>query len=444
MKILRSAAVVVALMAVGAMAQGQQPGAQPAQPPAPAWGDEVLAIVNGTPVTRRQVWWQMEQGWGGKVLDDLIVGMLVNAEAQRQGVKVGAPEVDAEMARLKAEYDDEAAFNEMLHRRGQTLKGFRITVQRDLLIEKLLARRMGIDEDGLRAYFDAHREEFARPRKVHLYDIVTLTLEDAYAARERLASGEKFTAVAADMSHDPTAKKGGDRGWITREDVLNPKVADVVFAMEMGEVSDPVQCEGHCHVFYAAGVKPRELLSFEEARPEIIRALREKRGISKQFYITLLMREADISVKWPAHSYMNEMYADLRRIKVVVNGRRLDLPRPARILPDGNLIVPAAVMFTAMGATLEYTPETGVLEVTRGDVHLRLVKGAEVFAAGEREMKMKEKPVIEDGTMMISPRGPVEALGGSLQWNREENTLYVNSSGDDNSDAATVEEITVD
>ena len=124
-------------------------------------------------------------------------------------------------------------------------------------------------------------------------------------------------------------------------------------------------------------------------------------------------------------------------IKVVVNGRRLDLPRPARILPDGNLIVPAAVMFTAMGATLEYTPETGVLEVTRGDVHLRLVKGAEVFAAGEREMKMKEKPVIEDGTMMISPRGPVEALGGSLQWNREENTLYVDSSGDDNSDAAT-------
>jgi hypothetical protein len=40
---------------------------------------------------------------------------------------------------------------------------------------------------------------------------------------------------------------------------------------------------------------------------------------------------------------------------------------------------------------------------------------------------MKEAPVIEDGTMMISPRGPVEALGGSLLWNREDNALYVKS-----------------
>ncbi len=418
--------VCVAVVALGVACAQQEP-VEPPAPPVPAWADEVLAVVDGKPVTRRQIWWEMEQGSGGEVLDDLVVGMLVANEAERQGVKVAGPEVDAELARLKADHDSEDAFAEMLQRRGQTLKGFRITIQRDLLIEKLLAKRMGVDEAGLQAYYDTHRDEFVRARKVHLYDIVALTLADAYAVRERLAAGEKFTAVASDVSHDPTSKQGGDRGWITRDDVLCEGVADVVFAMEMGEVSDPVVCEDHCHIFYAAAVKPRELLSFEEARPEIIRTLRQQRGISKEFYITLLKRAAKIDITWPTHSYMNEMLADLDRIKVVVDGVRLKLPRPAHILPSGNLVVPGAVILTAMGADISYDGDTGILEASSADARVRLVKGLGVLAAGDREVEMKETPIVEDGTMMISPRAPIEALGGSLLWNREENTLYVKS-----------------
>lgn len=441
MKTIRWLMMMVPVCGVQCLCAWAQPPAQQPPPPAPpAWEDEVLAIVNGIPITRKQVWWEMEQGWGGRVIDDLIVGVLVNAEAVRQGVSVGADEVDAEMARLRGEYPSEAEFLAALQRRGQTLKGLRITVQRDLLIEKLLAKRMGLDEAGLRAYYDAHRDQFVRPQRVHLFDIVTLTLQDAYTARERLASGEPFSAVATDMSRDPTARKGGDRGWITPDDVLCPKVAETVFRMQAGEISDPVQCENHCHVFYAEEVQPQEALSFEQARPEIIRAIREQRGISKQFYVTLLMRAADIDVRWPAHAYLNEMYQDLRRIKVVVDGRRLELPRPARLLPSGNLVVPAAPLFTAMGATLLYSPETGVLAVHRGNVRLDLVKGSEVFAVNDRELTMSEAPFIEAGTLMISPRAPVEALGGTVLWNREENTLYVNS-GAPSAAAPSVQEI---
>jgi len=197
--------------------------------------------------------------------------------------------------------------------------------------------------------------------------------------------------------------------------------------MEMGEVSDPVPCEDHCHVFFAAGIKPRELLSFEEARAEIMRALREQRGISKDFYLTLLKRDAKLDIRWPAHSYLKQMYADLSNISVVVDGEKLTLPRPARILTNGNLVVPAAALLTAMGGAIDYNAETGILEVTRDGSRMRLVVGLKMFATGSEERTMKEAPVIEDGTMMISPRGSIEALGGSLLWNREDNALYVKS-----------------
>ena len=80
-----------------------------------------------------------------------------------------------------------------------------------------------------------------------------------------------------------------------------------------------------------------------------------------------------------------------------------------------------------MGGAIDYNAETGILEVTRDGSRMRLVVGLKVFATGSEERTMKEAPVIEDGTMMISPRGPVEALGGSLLWNREDNALYVKS-----------------
>ena len=106
MRLHRLAVSVCVGMMVCATGLAQEPTAeQPAAPPAPAWEDVVIAVVDGKPVTRKQVWWEMEQGWGGEVLDDLIVGMLMAAEAERQGVKVPGPEVDAELARIKAGYD---------------------------------------------------------------------------------------------------------------------------------------------------------------------------------------------------------------------------------------------------------------------------------------------------------------------------------------------------
>jgi hypothetical protein len=107
------------------------------------------------------------------------------------------------------------------------------------------------------------------------------------------------------------------------------------------------------------------------------------------------------------------------------------MPTAPRLLENSHLIVPAVPLLEAMGAEVTWNGEAGVLEAVRDDTRLRLVLGAELLAVGGEEVRLKEVPRLVDGVLMVSPRGPVEALGGSLVWNRTKNTLYVSSRADE-------------
>ena len=395
--------------------------------PAPEQQSRVLAIVEGAEITVDDFWWYMEQTRGGAILDDLILRRLLEAEADNRQINIGEPAVDEALARLREQYDTEADFERWLRESGQTVKGLRLQLQQELLIERLLEDRMDLTDEGIRRYYESHPQEFTEPSRVYLMDIVTLTLDQAFAVRERLAAGESFTDLAREVSHDPTAAEGGDRGWLTPDDVLNATVREAVFALETGEVSDPVEVNDHYHIFLAWQVQPGHLIDFDEARPRVIERIREQRGISEELFLALLKRRAQVEVTWDAHSYLNEYYADLRRIKVAVDGQIVELPARPRLLPNSNLIVPAEALFEAMGADVAWNEQAGVLEVRRDARTLRLVRGLNILAVGDAELEMAEPLRVEDEVLMISPRLPVEALGGSLLWNRAENTLYVDS-----------------
>ncbi len=74
--------------------------------------------------------------------------------------------------------------------------------------------------------------------QVHLYVILVANLADASAAKQRISNGENFTDVAGEISLDTATKdSGGDVGWVPRGIV---GYDDVVFALPVGQVSDPV------------------------------------------------------------------------------------------------------------------------------------------------------------------------------------------------------------
>lgn len=108
-----------------------------------------------------------------------------------------------------------------------------------------------------------HVEEQVWARHILVADEQT-----AHAARERLLAGEDFAALAAELSQDPgSASQGGDLGW-QRRGFFVESFAEAAFALEIGEISEPVQSEFGFHIIQVLGRQTRPLTAeqYEGAR----------------------------------------------------------------------------------------------------------------------------------------------------------------------------------
>lgn len=85
--------------------------------------------------------------------------------------------------------------------------------------------------------------------QVRAAHILSPTQEAAEAARARVVEGgESFADVAREVSTDQgTGANGGELGWFVREEMVAP-FADAAFALEPGDISQPVQSEFGWHI----------------------------------------------------------------------------------------------------------------------------------------------------------------------------------------------------
>lgn len=74
--------------------------------------------------------------------------------------------------------------------------------------------------------------------QIHLYVNVLANIDDVNKVLERIAAGETFKAVTKETSIDQSAESEGEIGWMPRGVTL---FDDVVFKLEVGEVSAPVE-----------------------------------------------------------------------------------------------------------------------------------------------------------------------------------------------------------
>jgi hypothetical protein len=146
-------------------------------------------------------------------------------------------------------------------------------------IDALLVTGMKAEPTGAEVarYYEAHRQEFVRPERVRLRQILTEDRASAERILQQLAAGADFTALAQRLSRDPSAATGGYQGELSREDVP-PAFMDVIFSLQPGEVSRIVPAEYGFHIFQVVGRSPAGVVPLDEAREEIGERLRQERA----------------------------------------------------------------------------------------------------------------------------------------------------------------------
>jgi len=85
------------------------------------------------------------------------------------------------------------------------------------------------------------------PDKVHCCHILVKTETEAKNVKTRLEKGEKFGAIAQQVSLCPSGKKGGDLGTFTRGKMVK-EFEKAAFELEKGQVSAPVKTKFGYHI----------------------------------------------------------------------------------------------------------------------------------------------------------------------------------------------------
>lgn len=140
-----------------------------------------------------------------------------------------------------------------------------------LLLDDYLEARVAeqVTEEAARALYDQTMANVQPEDEVRARHILVPDEEAARAVVARLAAGEEFEAVAREASQDPgSAASGGDLGYFTRQRMVAP-FAEAAFALEAGQVSDPVQTQFGWHVIKVEDRRAQELPAFEAMRPQI-------------------------------------------------------------------------------------------------------------------------------------------------------------------------------
>jgi len=142
-------------------------------------------------------------------------------------------------------------------------------------------------EPELRAFYEQHKKEFERVKARHILvrfkgsglgirpgqpDLTEAeALAKAQELRKRLVAGEDFDKVARVESDDPgAANSGGDLGMITRGQMV-PAFDEAAFALNPGEVSQPVKSQFGFHVIK---VEAREVKTLAEVRGDLERRIK--------------------------------------------------------------------------------------------------------------------------------------------------------------------------
>lgn len=145
-----------------------------------------------------------------------------------------------------------------------------------------LASVPAIDEGQLKEYYEQNKARYVVPARINVSHILiklpagatdevdqqALAKANALAERARTEPSQ-FAELARKESQDAgTARSGGELGWIQRG-VLPLNLEQAIFALSKDEVSDPVKGQDGYHVFIANDKQAEKGETFDEARPKV-------------------------------------------------------------------------------------------------------------------------------------------------------------------------------
>ncbi|MEM1503073.1 peptidylprolyl isomerase [Domibacillus sp. 8LH] len=256
---------------------------------------ETIAEVGGTKITKDDLYDSLVKMYGADAAESLIADKIVEKEATKEKVQVTDKEIQEELDATIESYGGEEAYKSALESSGMTEADMKEEIKVYLETVKLLEPRIEITDEEIETYFNENKDTFATSEQVEASHIL---VDDEATAKEvtaKLADGEDFAALAKEYSTDTTsAENGGELGYFGTGE-MTEEFEKAAFAMEIGEISEPVKTDYGYHIIKVTGKKEAKAANLEDSKEEIKETLKQEK-MSSEYTTWLEEKKEDYDI----------------------------------------------------------------------------------------------------------------------------------------------------
>lgn len=225
----------------------------------------IVAVVNGEQIPRKELDKTLELLGGKEVLDALIDTKLLEQAAKKANINVTDAEVKEKIDEIKPQLSQYELLGQPVPSDDQIK--FRIYPQ--LLIAKLIMK--DIPEKKFQEYFDKNKDKLV---KVKVRLIAAKDEKSAEDILKKLQGGADFAETAKKESVDILTKKsGGDMGYVQKplKGQINPLVK-AAFEIPVGQISGVIKEGKQIYIIKVEGKKD----TLEQLKMDILPELVDK------------------------------------------------------------------------------------------------------------------------------------------------------------------------
>ncbi len=283
-----------------------------------------------------------------------------------------------------SEQDIQAAYEKDKER---YIEAEKVSVDYIDLSQAEIAKTIEVNDALIQAYYEENSGLFTLPEKRHAKHIlisVEADTEEAIAdalkivaeVQEKLTAGEAFEALAKTYSKDPgSADSGGDLGTF-EQGMMVPEFDEAVFALDVGQVSEPVKTDFGYHIIKLEGVEPKQVQSLDVVKSKVVEQYKMEEA--ERQYFNLLEQLTTIAYE---QSDSLEPAADAVGLKVQTS---------ALFTHEGGV---GEVLSNPKVATMAFSDE--LLKENLNSDAIELSANRTVFIRVNEHVEQRQKPLAE-------------------------------------------------
>ncbi len=208
-------------------------------------------------------------------LEQFLTEQVVLNLAKERGFSIADGYVDAQLANLKDQFDDEESYQQGILDAGIPSEQFLINLITEASLSSQVVTQLRDDlvipDWRAELYYGTHAEEFKTPEQACARHILVETLEEANDLKAQLAAGAGFSELAKEHSLDPgSGSRGGDLSCFPRGAMV-PSFNDAVFSedTQLNTVLDPVESQFGFHLITVYERKEPGLIELEQVSEQV-------------------------------------------------------------------------------------------------------------------------------------------------------------------------------